>query len=141
MKTKIVYKVIWKRNNELVSCNQSDYFPFEFRTRYKLNEITHPNIKGTKLFCFDSLDHAQNFIEFYCWAYQSELKIYKAEAYDVYYPKTRYIVSLLNIKYFWNMIKKHKKEYRNDIQQVQKNHVPIPEGSMVCSSLKLLKEI
>lgn len=141
MKSQIVYKVVWNRCNELVSANQSDNFPTSFRTIYKLNDITCPNVPGTKLFCFDSLKNAKNFIDHYVWRDKSGLKIYEAEAYNVYKPKATYIVNICNMIFFWKLIKRRKKKYRQQIQSLQNDNVITPDGSLVCSSLKLLKEI
>lgn len=56
--TSIAYKVVWNANGVRVSCCQSLYFPDEFIATYAVDVKTIPPIENSKLFVFENLEIA-----------------------------------------------------------------------------------
>lgn len=99
----------------------------KFAVQYKENEWVY----GNNLFVFDSLNSAKNFtrhLRLYIYIYECEaLKPRKADRIVTWY-QTETIAKILDL------IKK-KKKYTHLLNDMA------PEGSMVCSGVKLLKKV
>jgi hypothetical protein len=118
---KTYYKVV---SSDLTSARISET---AFRVHYKIGEWTYPTRKGTKIFVFDDLQGAKNFIND---TWNSGDKIFECEVKSPCTDKS-YFVEFGSLDYFWNRLLAGEKVFPDE---------PLP-GTVFVDAVKLLKEI
>lgn len=114
---KMYYKVVRSDNT---SFNSNRY-----SVRYKVNEWVAPILKGSKLFVFDTLEHAKVFLGTNGTCYFS---IYKCEAKNVTLATNRTTTEYM-MSIFWENPNDY--EYKNDI----------PVGTLWADEVKLVEKV
>ena len=104
---------------------------FPLKVKYTLNEWVRPNIPGSHLFVFDSLQKAKNFCG------HSSKDIYECEVKN---PQKLgvfmdYFVLTKDILCEILKLKNNKKKYRHKIVDIE------PLGTVFCSAVKLTKRV
>jgi hypothetical protein len=133
MKKKHYYKVL-KSNLKSLIIEESTTVDINGKqekvsVQYKVGEFVSPNIPGTQLMIFDTLQNAQGF----CLP-QNGQKVFLVEALNVRYKGicVHYIKQTLP---YILKLKKNKKRYVNLIRK------DIPFGTLFADKVKLIKEI
>ena len=128
MKQYIVYKVCRDLGmNTLTSVCMNPIFPSPFRVTYQLDQQIKPNIDGTKLFVFDTYNHALSFAENLFKNTIRKYKILKCTTLKIYKPK--YVSDIYYISKFWKLKQQHKK-IRREYCSLQ-----VPTGTLWCNEL------
>lgn len=123
----LVYKVVRNNNGILKSYALNNIYCVFYKKNKKTNP--HPNLKGSKLFAFNTLDNAVNFINENTY-FKNDVEIWECEAEGCGYPK--YMSAITNIFNYWLNKNKHKKNYSSN---------PSFKGTVTCSSITLKKKI
>lgn len=108
----------------------------ELEVQYKINEWTNPNIDGSLLMVFDSIDNVKRFVHkkpryrlFIC-----EISgISKIPIFRSFYKLPKCIASLKKV---WKA-RKSKKKFSNIVN----THSSPPKGTVFCSKVKLVEEV
>ena len=130
MKTKIMYKLLSKRNNKYYSYNSTCAYGIT-SVEYIPNQWVYPKLKGSKLFIFPSVEDAKN-----CPGYDPLYHIiFKCEVLNpskVPYEK----FCMHSIELWWKT--KFKKKNPNKIPYADWD---VPKNSWWCDSVKILEEV
>lgn len=117
------YKVLSVFNRALYSAVQNKY-----SIRYNIGKHTIPKIKNSKLFVFDSLEHAQN------WNSDSEIIIAEVSIKNPSKPLT-----IVKVKSGYPEIQFE--DYWNGKNLLHCDTMEAPKGTTLCDSLKLVKPV
>lgn len=140
---KTYYKVVSFSMESALSCfvgeynikyDPTDVGYKDFMLEYKLNNWVYPKLNGSRLYAFNDIKYASDFIskirehDVTCRLFECEVKNPK---------KIKQIPSMFhNIKKYWNNRRKHKKN------KIGMNNNPyISNGTVSCDAIKLTKEI
>ncbi len=128
MKQYTVYKVCRYLNttNKLVSVCMNLLFPSPFCVTYQLDQQIKPNIDGTKLFVFDTYNHALSFAQI-LFKSTNRYRILKCTTSKIYKPK--YISDIYYINKFWKLKQQHKKV------ELKYCSNKVPTGTLWCNEL------
>lgn len=122
-----VYKVVECRGTHLLST----YAPPAFKVEYIVGETVLPK-KGTKLFCFETLEDARQYAS-YCNEGIGLHEVYEAEATNAHRNGWfRYKIFDLD-----KLIERFQQDESSPEYYKSKNY----QSSMVCDSLKLIKKV
>lgn len=123
-KMKTVYKVCASSDGFYKSY---DKMYTEFELTYCINKTTIPKMPGSKLFVFDTLEHAKNFLHTY-----NRLGVVFECTTERTYPINNNCVYDSCIKLFWRL-----KHWKKSTKQLK--HLTIPQGSLLVNSLTPIK--
>lgn len=130
MKTKIMYKLLSKRNNKYYSYNSPGSYGIG-NVEYIPNQWVYPKLQGSKLFIFPSVKDAKS-----CAGYDPLYHIiFKCEVLNprkVPYEK----FCMCSIELWWKT--KFKKKNPNKIPYADWD---VPKNSWWCDSVKILEEV
>lgn len=124
------YKCIRHKDGKLVSSQASNWGPGleQWCVEYKIGEFVVPNIVGSKLMAFDTLENARAFRAFLPYTnYLYECEVTNAR------PSAIVCYSVRNIETFW--------KYRGIVRRKLSNPIMSYMGTIFCSSIKLVKLI
>lgn len=120
-----VYKVLWKKGDELWSGGISEK---GVAMRYSLDEVNYPCIPRSYLFAFRECEDAHNWI---CENGWPSRVVYPAETPSIVIPKSmlfpRYLSAFGLVNKFWECPDDHPDKTW-----------PLPYGTVFCPSLKFL---
>ncbi len=117
-------------------------FP-KFQVEYKTTGVVRPNKKGTNLFAFETVQSAKNHMFGYGPTSQKEMEIWEVEAYGAK-PAPEKIYRFWSwdgvesgALFFWDTVMKKNERKLDDLSGME----PMPSGTVICSSLKMLKKV
>ena len=116
-----VYKVVWVRNCEFVSCTRG-CLDDRFRVKYTINKLSLPSplLPGSKLFAFSDIAGAREMLDYYNW--RSTHKILECEAIGITSIGGKPELSCGYAKEYWKA-KRHHKKIPNHVRiHYHKNH-------------------
>ena len=118
----IYYKVTDTLNRSI-----NPRLPADYSTQYVLGREVKPNVKGTKLFCFNNLERAYRF----CAQLNQDYFVYECEITNPGKPKFLSHIGSYYFSLFWNNKNKHKK--------IHEDSFLAPLGTVSCDSIKLIR--
>ncbi len=129
----IVYKIVKSFKNKYLSFNSRIGNEKDIDCcQYNIGEITVPKLSKSKLYAFDTEENAKKYLKTYGRGYEYDLEknlLFSAEGIGITKHKIR-IVHYQGYFYdFWENGNTHL------------NSFPAPDGTVLCSSIKLLEEI
>lgn len=134
-----VYKVVSVRNGKKYSFARNGIIPVEYAVEYIPGEWTKPVVEGTKLFVFETLQDAKNFVIMEYLSFKNE--IWECECKDLIDPP-RYISNCLSFNKFINDFLSFRKKKKKISKFTSANATKsVPSGTKLTSSLKLVKKV
>lgn len=131
MSKKVYYKVLTDTLQSVIANNTL------LSVEYRIGEWVKPNVEGTDLMVFNTLQAAQDFREscYYQRIFECEVKNPRKRGVFVFWNDVKYgkqlPQSILNLI----SLKKRKKKYLDKIDSA------LPNDTIFCSAVKLIKEI
>lgn len=137
--SKTYYKVVSKNLQSAVVSSSYSTLVLPLSVQYKIGDWTEANLKGSNLMVFDSFNAANNFIKHN--HYFGPHRIFTCEIegktkngiFYQYFMLSHYVRELKEIA----KLRSKRKKFSHMIRE----HYFVPDGTVFCSRIKLLKEI
>lgn len=131
----IFYKVVHSEDKSSINSNLN-YSNISYKVFYKLNEFVSPNIEGTKLYIFSSLEDVESFIHN---EFIMDYSVYECEVIN---PT---VATLLGnpslVGRFWELVKRPFISIEHEKRVNSLYFKTVPSGTYECDAVKLIKEI